>query len=210
MLALRVFQSCLCARSHRAFFSESDSAPLVFLPRHQHGGSPVLFTQHDQRPSTAASDMILFAASDGELYDSLSLVASDTEELAGSVTDPALWLSSYSRNARPKADVELILIMTKAVNELGLEWSPPEEPSSSRLDEWFLPGRHQEPPPMLLPLLPLSMMSSQNRGEPHTHLASVHLLQPLSHPLTALKNKDTSACPLRMSPWPHISVCPRL
>ncbi len=33
--------------------------------------------------------------------------------------------------------------MTKAVNELGLEWSPPEEPSRSRLDEWFLPGRHQ-------------------------------------------------------------------
>ncbi len=38
---------------------------------------------------------------------------------------------------------ELIRIMTKAVNELGLEWSPPEEPSRSRLDEWFLPGRHQ-------------------------------------------------------------------
>ncbi len=33
--------------------------------------------------------------------------------------------------------------MTKAVNELGLEWSPPEEPSRSRLDKWFLPGRHQ-------------------------------------------------------------------
>ncbi len=35
--------------------------------------------------------------------------------------------------------------MTKAVNELGLKWSPPEEPSRSRLDEWFLPGRHQAP-----------------------------------------------------------------
>ncbi len=33
--------------------------------------------------------------------------------------------------------------MTKAVNELGLEWSLPEEPSRSRLDEWFLLGRHQ-------------------------------------------------------------------
>ncbi len=33
--------------------------------------------------------------------------------------------------------------MTKAVNELGLERSPPEKPSRSRLDEWFLPGRHQ-------------------------------------------------------------------
>ncbi len=34
-------------------------------------------------------------------------------------------------------------IMTKAVNELRLEWSTPEEPSHSRLDECFLPGRHQ-------------------------------------------------------------------
>ncbi len=33
--------------------------------------------------------------------------------------------------------------MTKAVSELGLEWSPPEEPSCSKLDEWFLPRRQQ-------------------------------------------------------------------
>ncbi len=33
--------------------------------------------------------------------------------------------------------------MMKAVNEVRLEWFPPKEPSRSRLDEWFLPGRHQ-------------------------------------------------------------------
>ncbi len=73
--------------------------------------------------------MILFGASDGKLDDSLSLVASDAEELAGSLTDPALWPLSSSCNARPKANDELIRIMTKAVNELGLELFPPEEPS---------------------------------------------------------------------------------
>ncbi len=46
-------------------------------------------------------------------------------------------------SAKLKADDELIRVMTKAVNELGLEWSLPEEPSCSRLDKWFLPGRHQ-------------------------------------------------------------------
>ncbi len=58
----------------------------------------------------------------------------------------ALWLtppSSSSRSARLRPDEEFIRVMTKAVNELGLEWSPPEEPSCSRLDEWFLPGHHQ-------------------------------------------------------------------
>ncbi len=71
----------------------------------------------------------------------------------------ALWLtlpSSASRNARLRADEELIRVMTKAVNEIGLEWSPPEKPSRSRLDEWFLPGRHQALRPMLVPLLPWS------------------------------------------------------
>ncbi len=109
-------------------------------PQREH--SPVLFTQHDQRPSAAASD-ISFGVSDNELDDILSLAASDAEELLGSVTDPALLPSSASRNARLRADEELIRIMTKAVNELGLEWSPPEEPSRSRLDEWFLLGCNQ-------------------------------------------------------------------
>ncbi len=35
--------------------------------------------------------------------------------------------------------------LSNAVEELGLEWSLPEEPSHSRLDEWFLPERRQAP-----------------------------------------------------------------
>ncbi len=104
---------------------------------------PVFFTQHGQHPSAAASDMISFGVSDNKLDDSLSLAASDAEELSGSMTDPALLPSSASRNARLRADEELICIMTKAVNELELELPPPEEPSRSRLDKWFLPGHHQ-------------------------------------------------------------------
>ncbi len=87
--------------------------------------------------------MILFGVSDNELDDSLSLAASDAEVLLGSVTDPALLPSSASRNAKLRADEEFIRVMTEAVNELGLEWSLPEEPSRSRLNKCFLPGRHQ-------------------------------------------------------------------
>ncbi len=43
--------------------------------------------------------------------------------------------------------------MTKAVNELGLEWSPLRSHLSSRLDECFLMGCCQRPPPTLVPLL---------------------------------------------------------
>ncbi len=107
----------------------------------QREDSPVLFTQPDQRPSAAASDMISFSASDDDMDDSLSLAASDAEELSGSVTDPALLPPSSSRSARPRTGDELVRVMSKAVGELGLEWSPPQEPSRSRLDEWFLPGR---------------------------------------------------------------------
>ncbi len=48
--------------------------------------SPVLFSQPDQRPSASASDLVSFGGSDDELADdSMSLAASDAEELSGSV-----------------------------------------------------------------------------------------------------------------------------
>ncbi len=51
-------------------------------------------------------------------------------------------------------DAELFRVLSKAVEELGLEWSPPEEPSRSRLDEWFLPGRRQAPQQQPSPFFP--------------------------------------------------------
>ncbi len=152
------------------------------------------------RPSSslaAASDMISFGGSDGEMDDSLMLAASDVEELSGSVTDPTLFSLSSSCNARLRMDEELIRVMSKAVNELGLEWFPPEEPSRRRLDEWILPGCHQAPRQRSSPFFPMkSMMSSLNGGVPPTRLASVLLLPLLSPPLTGLKRRNKCACPL--------------
>ncbi len=50
----------------------------------------VFFSCLDQRPSVAASDMVSFGGSKNEgMDDSVSLAASDAEELLGSLYDPA-------------------------------------------------------------------------------------------------------------------------
>ncbi len=95
--------------------------------------SPVLFTCPDQHPSAAVSDLVSFVGSDdGELDNSLSLAASYAEELGGSYNDPTPRIL--------RSPVHPACILSNAVEELGLEWSPPEEPSRSRLNEWSLPG----------------------------------------------------------------------
>ncbi len=117
--------------------------------------SPVLFIQPDQCPSASVSDLVSFGGSDDELADdSMSLVASDAEELWGSVTDPAPSGLPAPSAAKAGMDAELFRVLSKAVEELGLEWSPPEEPSRSRLDEWFLPGRRQAPQQRPSPFFP--------------------------------------------------------
>lgn len=50
------------------------------------------------------------------------------------------WRACLPGGAWPSVDRELIHVRTKAVEELGLEWSAPK----GRLDEWFLPGSHQK------------------------------------------------------------------
>ncbi len=85
-----------------------------------------------------------------------------------------------------------------------------EESSRSRLDECFLTGRYQSLPPTLVPLLPRSSYELMILWHAPTHLASVLLLQLLSHPLTVLKKKDTSTSLLWMSLWLHISARPQL
>ncbi len=165
--------------------------------------SSVLFTQHDQRPS-AVSDMISFSASDGEIDDSLF----SGGLCSGSMTDPALLTSSSSRNARLRADEELICIMTKAVKELRHECSLLRSHLAAGCTSVFSRGAIKAPRQHSSPFFPKVHTSSQYYGTPPTRLASVLLL--LSHPLTALKKKDTSTCLLWMSLWPHIYARPQL
>ncbi len=111
------------------------------------------------------------------------LAASDAEECSGFVTDPALLTSSSSRNARLRADEELICIMTKAVNELGLEWSPLRSHLAAEcfLTRVFSHWALTKPPANARPLLPRSSYELTILWHASTRLASVLLLQLLSH-----------------------------
>ncbi|ROL55046.1 hypothetical protein DPX16_20307 [Anabarilius grahami] len=117
--------------------------------------SPVMFSRPDQRPSADASDLVLFGASDKEpLDDSMSLAASETEGWVGESDDPAPLPPLEPIEHGQGMDAELFRILSKAVEELDLEWAPPEEPSRSLLDEWFLPGHRQAPRQRSAPFFP--------------------------------------------------------
>ncbi|KAL0148790.1 hypothetical protein M9458_055968 [Cirrhinus mrigala] len=76
--------------SKRSELSELTSAqPPRASPSPQRGGSPVLFARPDLCPSAATNDLVSFGGSEDDMLDSMSLAASDAEELSGSVDDPA-------------------------------------------------------------------------------------------------------------------------
>ncbi|XDV18175.1 hypothetical protein PO909_023928 [Leuciscus waleckii] len=70
--------------------------------------------------------------------DSCSLLASGREEWLGSIPDPAP--STQESSVRASVDAELLRLLTKAVEDLGLEWTTPQEPVPNRLDGCFLTG----------------------------------------------------------------------
>ncbi|KAF4101537.1 hypothetical protein G5714_017969 [Onychostoma macrolepis] len=49
-----------------------------------------------------------------------------------------------SQPVRPRPDTELIRVLSKAVEDLGLKWSAPEEPAHGLLEKWYLPGSSQQ------------------------------------------------------------------
>ncbi|ROI69418.1 hypothetical protein DPX16_14358 [Anabarilius grahami] len=117
--------------------------------------SPVLFSRPEQRPSADASDFVSFGGSDDELPDdSVSLAASEPEHWVGESDDPAPLALLEPIDHSAGMDAELFRVLSKAVEELDLEWAPLEEPSRSRLDEWFLLGRRQAPRQRSAPFFP--------------------------------------------------------
>lgn len=117
------------------------------------------------------------------------MTTTDAEELSGLVADP-LPLSAPSAT-KVGMDSKLLRILSKAVEELVLEWSQPEEPSCSCLDEWFLPGRHQAPRQHFSPLFPEVHDELTRSWNAPTPLASILLLHPPSLRSTALKKSGT-------------------
>lgn len=73
--------------------------------------------------------MVSFGGSEGDCDDSMCLVASDAEDWANSGDDSVHPATRETDSARFRQDSELIL--TKAVTELGLDWSALEETAPS-------------------------------------------------------------------------------
>ncbi|XP_073678289.1 uncharacterized protein [Garra rufa] len=47
-------------------------------------------------------------------------------------------LSSTGRSAVPDTDPEMMAMLARAAERVGLEWNPPSRPDPSRLDDWYL------------------------------------------------------------------------
>ncbi|KAK2887454.1 hypothetical protein Q8A67_015682 [Cirrhinus molitorella] len=66
-----------------------------------------------------------------EEVDLMSILASEREDWAGSEAD------QLDSAGTPDLQEELMRVLSKAVQELELTWSPPEEPARSKLDSWY-------------------------------------------------------------------------
>lgn len=105
--------------------------------------SLVYFTHEDQCPSSAASGLISLCVFEEEVVpdDSMSLMASDAEEWACSSEDPDTLPPKQA--TQPSMDSNLIRGLSKAVEDLDLDWSAPEEPVHGHLDKMSLQERCQ-------------------------------------------------------------------
>ena len=122
------------------------------LPRASLSPSPPPFSDA-QRPATARTAVASGdEADDAAVDDSCSLLASDSEEWSGSHRSASS--TQESSRSRASVDAELLRLLTKAVDQLGLDWSPPEKPAPNRLDGCFLPSRRLAPASRLAPFLP--------------------------------------------------------
>ncbi len=103
------------------------------------GPLPVRFMTADLRPSPNAQDVMSFGAMEGteEEDNAISVAVSLRDEWSNSPLD---YTAPHGSDAGDLhySDVELLSVLSKAVDELGLEWAPPAEPVRSRLTEWYL------------------------------------------------------------------------
>ncbi len=91
-----------------------------------------------------------------------------------------------------------------------VSWSPPEEPSPSRLDERFLPGRCQAPRQRASPFFPeVHDEIIRSWHAPYSFCLHASSSSVTSLRSAALKKKDMTACLPWMSQWPCISARPR-
>ncbi|KAF4113460.1 hypothetical protein G5714_006005 [Onychostoma macrolepis] len=100
--------------------------PLRQTQRSPH--SPVSFPEDCFRPPSNIGEFVSFGQEEGD--DTMSISASEREDWAGSEPDQT------DSSGSPDLQEELMRVLSRAVQELELTWSPPEEPARSKLDSW--------------------------------------------------------------------------
>ncbi len=78
----------------------------------------------------------------------MSISASEREDWAGSEPDQT------DSTGAPDLQEELMKVLSKAVKELELTWSPPEEPAKSKLDSWYFRSTQKADSRALIPFFP--------------------------------------------------------
>ncbi len=80
--------------------------------------------------------------------DGISITASGDE--LGSGEDDSAALPPSGRVALPESDPELIAMLSRAAESIGLHYRRPPSPERSRLDDWFLGAQaeRRQPPPV--------------------------------------------------------------
>ncbi len=99
------------------------------LPRRQtkrSPHSPVYFPEDCFHPPSNIEEFVSFGQEDGD--DTMSISASEREDWAGSEPD------HFDSSGPSDLQEELMRVLSKAVQELELTWSPSEEPVRSKLD----------------------------------------------------------------------------
>ncbi|KAI2651159.1 Golgin subfamily B member 1 [Labeo rohita] len=107
-------------------------------------------------PLDDARDLVSFGAAEDDLDDdddAMSTAASGSGDWSACLESEA----SHSEVREPPApiDEELVKILSEAVQDLGLDWSPPEHPTKNRLDMRYLQsGRQVGAPQRPAPFFP--------------------------------------------------------
>lgn len=105
----------------------------------------MLFTHDDQHPSSGASGLVSFGRSEKDFDYIISLATSDVEKWSNPAEDSATPLYKEVGDTRPWLGSELVHVLSKAVEELGLECSAPEEPQAPHQQPApFFPEVHEE------------------------------------------------------------------
>ncbi len=123
-------------------------------PRKPHSSctpQPAELPEEHGGPSQRCAQSVSFGA---PLDDRMSIAASEGEsDLAGD--DALAQLPPSGTVAVPDTDPEMMAMLSRAANRVGLVWNPPPCPEPSRLDDWFLGvARAGSQPPTPVPFFP--------------------------------------------------------